>query len=204
MTCTTWGCAIRAVALASRSKRATSAGSAATRSGRMSFTATSVSSVRCRAAQTTPIPPCPRGLSRRSLPAMTSVGSELHEGAASLSPARTLTPRAFAGPRSRGPQSGGGASTPRRGTAPPRERRAPCAPRGRPRTRAARRAARRRRPARSSTARSVSTKLRASSTGTSVSRSPWMTRNGGASAWTRLIGEARSKALAASSRATPS
>src|SRR5580704_16224917 len=74
MTCTTCGCLMRAVALASRSKRATSAGSAAARSGRMSFTATSVSRVRCRAAQTTPIPPCPRGRSSRSLPAMTAPG----------------------------------------------------------------------------------------------------------------------------------
>src|SRR5580704_10724507 len=74
MTCTTCGCLMRAVALASRSKRATSAGSAAARSGRMSFTATSVSRVRCRAAQTTPIPPCPRGRSSRSLAAMTAPG----------------------------------------------------------------------------------------------------------------------------------
>ena len=43
--------------------------------------------------------------------------------------------------------------------------------------------------------RSRSTNLRAVSTGTSVSFDPWSTKKGGASAWTRYVGEALPKDL---------
>ena len=75
ITCTTCGWEMAPRVLASRSNRAASAGSAAARSGRMSFTATSASSARCRASHTTPIPPWPSGRVSRSWSAMTPAAS---------------------------------------------------------------------------------------------------------------------------------
>ena len=64
------------------------------------------------------------------------------------------------------------------------------------RTRATRRAPRRRAPARRETARSRSTNRRAWLTGARLSWVPWITKNGGASARTWLIGDASSNAAA--------